>query len=374
VSKEKFLLYAVGDVGPRRYDPGYPWTDPIFGLAAPTLKQADATFCQLERILTTKVTADYYDDVVHPDNVKCLLEGGFNVVSMAGNHHMDAGVDAFIDTFETLKKNGIKPVGVGMNIKEARTPQIVDKKGVKVGFLGYSSVIPKSEVPYDAEAHRPGCAPMYISTFYEASDWQPGTPMPRVISTAEKVDLEAMKEDVKRAKQTCDIVAVSFHWGVHHVPGLIAQYQFEVGHAAIDAGADVILGHHAHILKGLEVYKGKVIFFSLANFAMDSQLVKGISARWDTSLKPKEDHAEEGPFRQSGDKKKSIMVKVTISDKKIEKVAFQPILINKLGQPEFLTASDKRSDEVINYVKWCCDDQKLTPKFTRQGDDVVVTG
>ena len=70
-------------------------------------------------------------------------------------------------------------------------------------------------------------------------------------------------DDIKKLRPLVDVLIVSQHWGVHFVPFVIATYQYEVGHAAIDAGADLIIGHHAHILKGIEVYKGKVIFFGM---------------------------------------------------------------------------------------------------------------
>ena len=370
--KETITLCAVGDVGPRRDNPDYPYKEPLFALSAPITRKADIAFCQLERILSERVNRQYYSDVVHPDNVKQLTYGGFNVVSTAGNHHMDAGVEACIDTLEVLKKNNIQPVGVGMNIAEARAPTIVERKGTRVAFLGYSSIIPKSEIPYDAEENRPGCAPMYISTFYEASDWHPGTPSPRVISMADKDDLAAMKEDIKRAKAQADVVVMSIHWGVHHLPAYIAMYQYEVGHAAIDAGADLVLGGHAHILKGLEVYKGKVIFFSLGNFAMDSDIPKrGVSGRWDGTFRP-ERNQEYPTYHHPVDARKTIMVKCLISDKKLERVSYLPCMINKLGQPEPLSKEDKRSDEVYKYMEWCCHDQKLDARFERDGDEIVI--
>ncbi|MBI2859152.1 MAG: CapA family protein [Chloroflexi bacterium] len=371
---EKVLVCAVGDVGPRRNDPDYPFKDPIFALSAPITRSADIAFCQLERILSARPDRQYYGNVVHPDNVKQLTDAGFNVVSFASNHHMDAGVEAFVDTLDVLKKHHIRPVGVGMNISEARAGAIVERKGVRVAFLGYSSIIPKAEIPYDAEPGRPGCAPMFVSTFYEASDWQPATPFPRVISMADKDDLAAMKEDIARAKAKADIVVMSIHWGVHHVPGLIAMYQFEVGHAAVDAGVDMVLGHHAHILKGIEVYKGKPIFYSLANFAMDSAINtrKANSDRWDCIFKPEVDPEDQGSYRYPDLYRKTIMVKCTLSNKKIERVSFLPFMINQLGQPEPLSGEDKRSKEIFEYVKWACHDQKLATRFRQDGNEIVV--
>jgi poly-gamma-glutamate synthesis protein (capsule biosynthesis protein) len=104
-----------------------------------------------------------------------------------------------------------------------------------------------------------------VSTYYEAQEYQAGTP-PKVITVPREEDVTAMEDDIRRAKATSDVVVMSIHWGIHHVPGMLADYQFTVGHRAIDAGADLILGTHAHLIKGIEIYKGKAIFFSMGNF------------------------------------------------------------------------------------------------------------
>ncbi|MFC1940988.1 CapA family protein [Chloroflexota bacterium] len=366
------ILYGVGDVRPYRRNPEYPYKDPLFTLSAPITKNGDIVFCNLEGILSTRPNPKYYS-LIHPDNIKDVTEAGFNVANNANNHHMDAGVEAFIDTLNCLKNNNIHPVGVGMNIAEARTAVIVGCKGVKVGFLGYSSLISKGEISYDAEDDRPGCAPMYINTYYEATDWHPGSPFPRIVTIAEEEDLAAMVDDVKRAKARADVVVISFHWGVHRMPGIIAQYEYTVGKAAIDAGADLILGHGAHILKGISVYKGKVIFHNLGNFAADAPVQKRSlgDVRHDALFYVEPD-PEYPTFKGSVDGRKMIIVKATITDKQIQKVSFLPVMVNRLGQPEPLSHNDKRSEEVFDYVKWCCQDQKIDTKFMREGDEITI--
>jgi poly-gamma-glutamate synthesis protein (capsule biosynthesis protein) len=106
---------------------------------------------------------------------------------------------------------------------------------------------------------------------------QPGTPA-RVRSFAHRPDLGAMQTAVADARAAADIVLVSMHWGIHMVRSVLADYQIEVAHAAIDAGADAILGHHPHLLKGVEFYKGKPIFYSLGNFAIEQPHI------WDPSI------------------------------------------------------------------------------------------
>ncbi len=374
--RDTLSLYAVGDVGSHRRDPEWRDIYPEAGggslvtLCAPVIKQADIAFCHLERVLSDRPNRWWTHQVAHPDNVSELTDAGFGVVSFAGNHHMDAGPDAFVDCLAVLKKANLQSVGVGMNIDEARTPAIVEKKGTKVAFLGYSSILPKDGAPAEAQAERPGCAPMFVTTHYEPLDHQPAYPKTRVFTWADKNDLKAMKEDVRKAKAQADIVVVSFHWGIHVIPALIAQYQFQVGHAAIDAGADLIVGHHTHVMKGIEVYKGKVIFYSLGDFAIDSMAFhRRVNSRFKVTKRP---NPEYPTLRVYPDGANTMIVKCLISNKEIKKVSFMPCLINKAGQPEPLSAGDNRSDEVFAYAEWCCREQKLATQFVREGDDIRV--
>ncbi|MFC1987469.1 CapA family protein [Chloroflexota bacterium] len=176
--------------------------------------------------------------------------------------------------------------------------------------------------------------------------------------------------DIKKLRPLVDILILSIHWGVHFVPALIAMYQKEVGYAAIDAGVDLILGHHPHILKGIEVYKGKVIFYSLCNFVMPS--AKGAS-RSKSILAGRRDFPDYPDYRYPVDSRKSMVAKCLISNKQIDKVSYLPIMINGHAQPEILSCSDKRSTEVFDYIEWCCRDQGLHTRFSREVDEVIVS-
>ncbi len=198
-----------------------------------------------------------------------MRDAGFSVVSWAGNHCLDWGPDGFNDTIDNLRRAGLRVVGAGAQLAAARAPVIVEQSGVRTAFLAYCSILPAH---YWADERRPGCAPMRAFTVYEPIEPdQPGTPA-RIHTYAHREDLAALCADVEAARAQADVVIVSLHWGIHFVPAVIADYQTEVGHAAIDAGADLILGHHAHILKGIEVYRNKAIFYSLGNFAMDLRM------------------------------------------------------------------------------------------------------
>ena len=348
--------------------PDRPNPEWLFEPVLPTLKEADILFGQLECCLSQKgepqASAPTARDIP-PERVSALTAAGFDVLSFASNHTFDRGTEAFFETLDTLKKSNIALIGVGKDIAEARKPMILERNGTRVGFLAYCSVLPKG---YEAGLGKPGCAPVRASTSYEQVDWQAGAP-PRIITLADKEDLAAMVDDIKKLRPQVDVLVMSIHWGVHFVPGILAMYQKEVGYAAIDAGVDLILGHHAHILKGIEVYKGKVIFYSLCNFVMPT--VQGARSPL------KELHGvmvdpEYLDYDYHVDARKTILVKCIISAKKIEKVSYLPVMVNRYAQPEVLLRSDKRSSEVFDYVEWCCQDQGLDTKFSWDGDEVII--
>jgi hypothetical protein len=379
-------LVAVGDVGPKRANAGE-----LFDSTRSILRGADITFGQLESNLSLRGTQQLHmglGSIAHPRVGDALADAGFNVMSFASNHSLDYSEKALIDTLDKMQTNQIEVIGAGRNIVEARRPAIFERKNTRVGFLAYCSVVPKG---FAAGEHKSGVAPVRASTAYEQADWQPGTP-PRIITRAFPDDLEAMVKDIQSLRPQVDVLVVSMHWGVHFVPSIIAMYQYEVGHAAVDAGADLIIGTHAHILKGIEVYKGKVIFFSLCNFCMDLPIAgPAAKAMADAMQRPAitdvkidsrnycrighyawEVDPEYPTYAFPADSRKSILVKCRIKDKKIRSVSFWPLWISKNGQPTPLSQTDPRSEEVLNYMKWLCRDQRLNTEFAREGDEIRV--
>ncbi len=361
----KVSVYAVGDTRPN-----WPTPETLFELSLPTLRQADILFGNLEAVLSEKGESQLQapDRKMSPHRVSGLVHARFDVMSFASNHTMDRGEQGLLETIDTLTKNNIAVIGAGRNIGEARKPFILERKGTKVGFLGYCSVLPKG---YEAEPDKSGCASMRAYDAYEKVDAQPGTP-PRIWSLANKDDLAAMLGDIKKLRPLVDVLILSMHWGIHFAPALIAMYQKEIGFAAIDAGVDVILGHHPHILKGIEVYKGKVIFYSLGNFVMPhiSGSYSGrnaVLAFYNVKQEP-DSHYPYGIVQR-----KTIIAKCSISNKKIERVSFFPVMINKQAQPEVLRRQDKRFDEVASYMKEITESQDLNAKYQVDGDEVVIS-
>jgi len=183
--------------------------------------------------------------------------------------------------------------------------------------------------------------------------------------------------DIVDAKSQADVVVVSVHWGIHFIPAVLADYQRDVARAAIDAGADLIVGTHAHILKGIEVYAGKVIFYSLCNFALDlsapQELLKSLQHREIEKLNPEWKPDPDYPtYFMPPDSRKTIIAKCVIAEKRIKRVSFLPAYINKQSQPEILVSADPRFVEVARYVEEITRDQGLKTAYTIEGDEVVV--
>jgi poly-gamma-glutamate capsule biosynthesis protein CapA/YwtB (metallophosphatase superfamily) len=328
-------LLAVGDVALRI-------TDPHTQLAgiAPLLRAGDIAFGQLETPLTNEGTRQLFPgfrgasgNVVRDADATAgqLADAGFTVMSFAGNHTMDRSAQAMLASVAAAEARGIKIVGAGESLAAARKPAIVETDGTKVGFLAYCSVLPRG---YDATPSRAGVAPLRARTFYEQVDWQAGTP-PRIVTMADAADLAALKDDVRRLREQADVVVVSMHWGIHFEPGTIADYQYEAAHAAIDAGADVILGHHGHVIKGVEFYRGKPVFYSLGN----------------VTLLPRGDAGE--PLTEGGkvDAQLTTIAKITVEGGEVSRVALIPCWLDLRLEPEVIPPGDPRFTAFLGYLR-----------------------
>jgi hypothetical protein len=368
-------LYAVGDVGPDRANPGT-----IFKHVTGVLSRGDIAFCQLEVNISNRgvVGCQGTSGTRDPQTAVAIKEAGFNVVSFASNHCLDAGYQAFFDTMDYLKEQGLRVIGVGRNIEEARRPAIIECKDTKIAFLAYNSVLREG---YWAENNKPGCAPIRVWTIYESLDHhQPGLPCRMIHTFPYGNNLKAMVEDVKKAKSQADLLVVSMHCGIRMKPAVIAEYQMAIAHAAIDAGADLIIQHHAHMLRGIEVYCGKLIFYGLGNFAVE---VYFMTEEWAASCAGKEDIKYLNPdwkppypdypsYPFPPDSRKAIIAKCTINNKEITKVSFIPAYINKQGEPEILVPEDERFGEVVKYMEDITKDQGLGTTYTINRDEVII--
>lgn len=382
---EQITLLATGDNIPSRED-----YDSLYCHVAPALKAADITFGQVETVLIDKSIEDLYPYVASQARMPCssdpgVAEGmkrnGFDIVSFSSNHALDYGRTHFLNTISYLRDAGLEVIGVGKDETDARRFSVMERKGTKIAFLGYCSILPQD---YWAQEARPGMNPARGHTYYEQIEHdQPGTP-PRIHSWAHKEDKAKMLEDIRKAKQQADIVVVSMHWGIHFTEAQIAEYQFEYAHDAVDAGADLILGHHAHILKPIEVYKGKVIFYSLGNFAMeDPNNMARDKATLHQDMRSSKKHQEmakiRGGFGEGNNKKTfpedcyyTMIAKIAIEDKKISRVSYLPAYIPDDFNPYVVKPGDPLFDTIQNYMKKIDGMMGLDTVYTVDGNEIVI--
>ena len=239
-------LIAVGDIMPSRNVAKkiaeYKNLDYPFLKTSQYLQSADITFANLESPVTPgKPVADNTMSFrTNPDVVPAIARAGIDIVSLANNHTPNYGAKGLLDTFKYLKESGIAYAGAGKNAEEANAPTFISKNGITFAFLAYndSDVVPAS---------------------YEAGTTTPGTAFMRI---------DKMTAAVKAVRSQTDIVIVSMHSGIEYTPTPDTS-QKNFAHAAIDAGANMVIGHHPHVVQSMEKYNGKYIFYSLGNFVFD---------------------------------------------------------------------------------------------------------
>ncbi|MEO6152553.1 MAG: CapA family protein [Croceibacterium sp.] len=366
------VFLAVGDLAMDRED-----YDESFAATREVLAAADITFAQVETSFASsgvRLPQARHAVLARPDGAAALGRAGFDVVSMAGNHVLDWGNEAFFETRANLETAGVKVVGAGKDIAEARQPAMFTlADGTTVAMLAYSSILPHS---YWADERRPGCAPMRAFTVYEQIEHdQPGTPA-RVHTYPHREDLAAMEADIRAAKQSADVVLVSQHWGIHFVRASIADYQREVARAAIAAGADAIIGGHAHVLKGVELIDGKPVFYSLCNFATDLRMdpahaasksfneIRVLAEAWDPDF--------DSLYNFPAASRLSIAVRLEIAAGRVTRAGFLPLHIGRDAVPRWAERGSAEHAEVVDYLQAVTDEVGLNARFRVSGDMVEV--
>lgn len=235
---------------------------------APTrdlFRDADAAIGQIEvpHTSSTEVTSTDVPAPPAPEgNVAVIGDAGFTVATLAGNHIYDCGRQGIADTRRLAAAAGLVPTGAGRDLAEATAPAVVDLEGVTLGVLSFNCVGPKDSW---ATSKKAGCASVNVLTHYELDSANPGGPA-SVYTFAEPKSLEAFRLRVEETAAQVDVLVVALHKGIGHIPVELADYERQVSRVAVDAGADAVIGHHAHIMRGIEVYHGAPIFHGLGNF------------------------------------------------------------------------------------------------------------
>ena len=201
---------------------------------------ADVRVVNLECVIATTGSAGdkNYTFRAHPD-VLPVLKRHFDVLALANNHSGDFGRDAFAEMLGLIEQAGLGQVGGGLNLAQAHTPLIIERKGVRIALLAYSEFMPRS---FEADFDAPGVA------------WS---------------EDEQVVADIRQARRIhhADIVIPLMHWGWENELAATAR-QRQLARTMIDAGADAVIGGHPHVTQDIEQYRGKPIVYSVGNFVM----------------------------------------------------------------------------------------------------------
>jgi poly-gamma-glutamate capsule biosynthesis protein CapA/YwtB (metallophosphatase superfamily) len=335
-SEEQVSLAAVGDLFVGELP------DTTLDKVIPVLAEHDLRFCVLEGPVSDRGEPFPGKMSVHRSGTATIApvkKAGFDIVTIANNHVLDLQRDAFHDTLEVLNEAGIKYVGGGKDIYEARKPVIIEKKGVRIAFLGYASFYPRG---FQATQTRSGIAQIRVNPLY---------PPPHM----DEEDLQHALSSIEELKSQADVVIVAYHWGISHTRTLTA-YQKALAHQSIEAGADLVFGGHPHILQGIEVYKGKVICYSFGNFIFE--WVKSFAdAPWSHTIH------------------ETMLLTCLMDGNGLKGVYFRPVYIHSegdhiLAQPEVVASGSDEFSSIYNTMRELS--EPLNTELSVDGDKIWI--
>ena len=254
---------------------------------ADKLKKSDILFANLEGPISNKgiKVGSIYSFRFKPEAIEGLIYAGFDILSLANNHMLDYQDVALEDTMRILEENDIDYIGAGFNKEEAFSLKIKEIKNTRIGFLAYTNLGPEN---------------------WKASEKNSG------MAWISENDISKVAEDIKRAKEKIDVLIISIHAGEEYKENP-TPFQVSFARSCIDNGADLVIGHHPHIVQRIEKHKDGWIAYSLGNFVFDQGF--------------------------SEETMKSIILKVIIKDKKIKEIFPKDIKINEYFQPEVVTGN-----------------------------------
>ena len=284
-----------------------------------------------------------------PENLAALGEAGFAMVSLAGNHIADCGPQGIADTIAGLDALVIAHAGAGLDLAEARRPAIATVGGRRIALLSYNCVGPQFGWAAPGTA---GCA--YLPLV--ASDGEPVTPRSEIAGIAPEA-YAILAEDLAAAHAEADLVLVAMHKGRVHTPAVLEAYERPLAQAAIDLGADAVIGHHAHIARGIEFHRGKPIFHGLGNGCVVTRALSPAQdhpARREWAERRKQLFGFEpdpeyflAPFHPEA--KRALLGRIEISADLALRTSIVPVWVEPPGRP--VLASGARAEEISRYLE-----------------------
>ena len=307
----------------------------------------DVKFCNLEGCLfDPNVLLEHKPGWRHCDqpHVQVLAELKLNAAACANNVHF--GAAAIKHSLSLLDQHNIAHAGAGINRNEARRPAIFESTGhhIRTAFL-YVRVLADWT---GGRRKNAGVATVKVYTAYEPHRRlfeMPGAPATTLTHPDEK-ECEEIKNDIIELRKKVDVLVVYFHWGVsgrHEV----CQYQTALGRAAIDAGADLVVGSHPHVVQAVEIYKGKPIFYSLGNFIFGSD------------------------FKPARGYRNGLVAIAEVKNRQVVRVSIVPSAINETEQPALLEPDQSESAALMDNLKRLS--SVFDARFIRQGERFLVT-
>jgi poly-gamma-glutamate capsule biosynthesis protein CapA/YwtB (metallophosphatase superfamily) len=329
--------------------------DPDFWLSgiAPCLREAQLAIGHLEVPHTRRgreMAADVPAPGAEPAHLAAVARAGIDALTLAGNHIADCGAEGIADTIAELDRLGIQHCGAGLDLPQAREPAWLESGALRVAVLSYNCVGPQESWAQPTQA---GCA--YVRVLPEGG----GAIKPAAqLRDADPVSVSQMADDIRAARDAgaqCCVVAL--HKGIVHTPATLAPYERPLAHAAIDAGADLVIGHHAHILRGIELYRGCPIFHGLGNGCVVTRALSPDQANPKRAEWARQRRVQFGfepdpayflaPFHP--DAVHGMLARVVIEDGRLAQAGFVPVYVEPPGRPTL--ARGACADAVLQYVR-----------------------
>ena len=374
-AKPDAILGFVGDLLIDRDHPAEAFSDVAALLHAP-----DAMFGNLEAAFTDNPrAAPSLGVALFPGarNLDAFEGSGFDVLALANNHICDAGHEALLSTRARVRELGIATCGAGANLDDARKAALVHAGGVKVAYLAYASVFPMG---YEARENMPGLAPLRgydlwlpgIENYHS-----PGTP-PRSQNVLDQNDLAHLEEDLESARGQADIVVASIHWGDYLKPYHLTAHERQAARWCLDHGADMVVGHHHHAVRGIEWYAGKPIFYGLGHFVFDfrwpateestAALHRLVASEGESAAEYQIGPRDGWPLLAlHPDTRMTMFAWARVSAGHISDVGFVPCRLTPDGLVHPFDPSSPEGAEVVRYVERCNSTQGLNGRLEPSG-------
>jgi poly-gamma-glutamate synthesis protein (capsule biosynthesis protein) len=284
----------------------------------------------------------------------------------------DRGAEGIADTCAELDRLGIHHCGAGPDLPQARAPARFTVGSTRIALLSYNCVGPEASW---ATASRAGCAYIKVHTA-DGSPIAPAAPL----QTADPDSLAAMSRDIAGAARDGTVVVVALHKGIVHTPARLAPYERPIAHQAIDAGAAIVVSHHAHILRGIELYRDKPIFHGLGNGCVVTHALRPdqshvARAEWARQRRQRFGFEPDpaytlAPFHPEA--VHALLARVRLLESGQIEAGFIPVHVEPPGRP--VLAAGAAAERVIEYVRRITVEAGLPPlKLTQRDAMVVVT-